>query len=224
MTEESPQHEMTSGVLEQVSKEGGELFKLFLSPVAKESGELLGDFVHYFRVATALGVLKVLKRAKQILVDHGIEPKGLNLKILIPILQGASLEDNPELAEKWAGLLASAATGESIHLSYTRILSELSPNDAQILQLMYEWFLSNDPDLTLNFRNKFSERGLRENIRISEYDFRKSINTLVGYALCHLEEVGSDMYLWEGEMQNIYLTYKGFDFVRICQGPQKGLV
>ena len=57
-----------------------------------------------------------------------------------PLLEGAALEDDENLSNKWAGLLASAATSneaEHSHPSFPRILSEMSPREALILDKLY---------------------------------------------------------------------------------------
>jgi hypothetical protein len=70
----------------------------------------------------------------------GREPKPVEPKVLLPLVQAASLESDPVLAEKWAALLANAADPAkriAMHPSYADVLRQLSPLDAQVLQFIY---------------------------------------------------------------------------------------
>ncbi|MDI1363522.1 MAG: Abi-alpha family protein [bacterium] len=59
-------------------------------------------------------------------------------KILIPLLDAASLEDDPELQQLWAELLASALTHEeAVRRAYVSILSELTPTAAKALRAYF---------------------------------------------------------------------------------------
>jgi hypothetical protein len=68
------------------------------------------------------------------------------LKIAIPLIQGATLEDDDELQDRWAALLVNAANAEfdgEVRRSYAVILEQLTRLDAQILEAIYalpfEW-------------------------------------------------------------------------------------
>ena len=101
-------------------------------PVGEETGLLLQDKVRIYRFKNQI---KALARAKQMMEDAGLEPSSVPFRTLLPLLDGAALEDEPDLAEKWAALLANAANPEErdVPPSYPAILSELSPGDAAIL-------------------------------------------------------------------------------------------
>jgi len=78
-------------------------------------------------------------RARKFLDSRGIEPNSYHevpIKTLLPIMELGSLEDDDTLQDKWAKLLASAVAGETIHPSYTKILSEISKNEALMLDYL----------------------------------------------------------------------------------------
>jgi Abortive infection alpha len=62
--------------------------------------------------------------------------------LLLPIIESASLEDNPTIQDTWSGLLASASdrTNE-LSPSYVEILKQLTPIDARSMKVLYEHFL-----------------------------------------------------------------------------------
>ena len=71
-------------------------------PATEEIGFMLQDNVRYYRLKNQL---KILSQAKQLLAEAGLEPKAIPLRTLLPLLEGAALEDNDFLSSKWAALI-----------------------------------------------------------------------------------------------------------------------
>ena len=138
---------------------GLDLIKDFLEklagPAAEEIGLMLQDQVKLYRFKNQY---KILTKAKKFLEDKNIEPKPIPLRTLIPLLEGASLEDNDYLADKWAALISNAASSslnKENHPSFSKILTELSPIDAILfdeVSKISETIIWND------FKNKFAEK------------------------------------------------------------------
>ena len=85
--------------------------------------------------------IRMLGEAQRILEESRVNPSALPLRILLPLLEGAALEDHENLAAKWAALLASAANPDfknSVYQSFSEIMKQLSPKDAIVLDLLYE--------------------------------------------------------------------------------------
>jgi Abortive infection alpha len=105
-----------------------------------ETGEWLRDVVRFHRWKYQV---RTMQRAKQFLDDAGIAPEDVSLKTLVPLLEGAALEDEnePTMADRWAALLANAAAGDhangEVLPSFVSILAELSPEEAAILDRLY---------------------------------------------------------------------------------------
>ena len=119
-----------------------DLIKSFLEklagPAAEELGLILQDKVKLYRFKNQI---KIFQRAKKILDEANLKPKPIPLRTLVPLLDGASLEDNEYLANKWSALIANAAIwnlSKDNHPSYSKILMELSPIDALLLDKIYE--------------------------------------------------------------------------------------
>jgi hypothetical protein len=128
----------------ELTKELREFISKLLWPAGEETGELLRDKVKFLRFKNAV---RTVQKAEQLLRDHGISPKSISLKTLIPIVEGCSIEEEDDnLVSKWAGLLASAAAGDPVHSSYPKILAELTSVEARILDAMYQRFIENEPD------------------------------------------------------------------------------
>jgi hypothetical protein len=108
-------------------------------------------------------------------------------RVLVPILNGAGNEDDAELRTKWASLLAHSVTKpDSVLPAYPKILSELSPLEAKILDWLFEnseFRASLDPPNALRTKVHISLDSL-----ISQFAFADSDSALT---LCaHLLRLG----------------------------------
>ena len=80
--------------------------------------------------------------------------------VLFPILESASLEDDPDLRRMWATMLANAA--DSVRVTdmmpaYAAILAELTPIEAVILEAVYSQ--QQDGEVRLGYNPAYSGRG-----------------------------------------------------------------
>jgi hypothetical protein len=88
---------------------------------------------------------EVLSKAQEMLRLVGVQPEPVPIKTLVPLLQYASLEDDQELQERWARLLASAANPRNsvtVLPAFPDILRQLDAKDAVFLDGIYERFCS----------------------------------------------------------------------------------
>ena len=54
----------------------------------------------------------MLTKAREKCVKAGINPKTISFKILCPLLEGASFEEDDEMTEVWASLLSNLVDSE----------------------------------------------------------------------------------------------------------------
>lgn len=105
--------------------------KAIIGPVGGEIGRELLEW-YQLRRSRAQDVLLGAARA---VGESGRQPHPVPGRVLLPLLNKASLEDDPGLCRRWISLLARAAVEpDSVHPSFVAILSELSPFDAQALE------------------------------------------------------------------------------------------
>jgi hypothetical protein len=117
-------------VAERITQEIRELLSLFLKPAVSETGLWLGDRVH---IARERNLQKVLAKAKFELESAGIEIKPVQGRIFIPLADACSLEEDEDMIHRWSNLLIGAVCGNPLLPSYIRLLSELSPEQARLL-------------------------------------------------------------------------------------------
>jgi hypothetical protein len=86
--------------------------------------------------------LDLLRRAREELERRGLEraTRPVPLKIALPLIESGSLEDDEDLRQRWARLLANAADASSAvepHPRYASILADLGALELLILDLIY---------------------------------------------------------------------------------------
>jgi hypothetical protein len=114
------------------------LIKMFLAPLLIEGGELCHDFVRTFRFGRQL---KLLRKAQNNVKEAGFSPKAVNMRVLFPLLEAAVLEEDEDMFERWASLLASAANPNcqsALEASFIEILKQLAPPHAYLFEVFYE--------------------------------------------------------------------------------------
>lgn len=108
-----------------------------LGPGAEEIGEIGREYIKGRR---AKNLARTLADADKQLADVGREAQEVPLTTLDPLLDAASLEADPTLAEKWAALLANAADSAhstAITAGYVEILRQLTPAEARLLDKLF---------------------------------------------------------------------------------------
>ncbi len=241
---------MSDGVKEGLGSAVSEIIRSGAVPPAKIIGswlaELLAMKYSQWRVKQAA---KIVEGAGEILAELNLEPAICKPKVLIPLIEQASLEENEDLVRKWMGLLASAVTKDSVHPSYSKILSEIIPIEAKIIDYLYSLEIDLEEckdDKSNNGRMKrfeinrhFRLNTLKEAVSCDDEAFIRSIDNLLRVRLCkHPEnqdtyevvvntslddndlDVDTEMITNHyTDMDSIRLTNLGKDFVKACRGP-----
>ncbi len=106
---------------------------------------MLGDHVRVYRVKN---LVKTAQKTKRILEEAGLHAQEVPGRVLLPILDTCSLENDDDLQERWAGLLATASQeADSFSPSFIETLKQLTPKEAQHLDRIFAT-LSRDRPLT----------------------------------------------------------------------------
>lgn len=134
----------SKAAIEATEKLGG-----FLAGVTKEPLEaitgLMADKLRFMRWERQL---RLYQRQIDILRERGISsPRTVPPKLALPIVMNASLEEDDELQDLWAQLLASALDpnfrGE-IRSAFIDILKQLAVTDVHVLNAIYSEMLRRD--------------------------------------------------------------------------------
>lgn len=102
-------------------------------PSAEELGLLLKDGIAKWRFANQV---KTLVKAQSVCEKHGVNPQMISPKLLTPLLEYASLEDNEKLQDKWATLLANMVDSDQNVKNHVfpYLLSQVSIQEFEFLE------------------------------------------------------------------------------------------
>jgi len=181
-----------------------------LEPVRESTG-WLGDVIRYRREAH---LAKVLIKAAEKVKASGLPAHAVRDKLLRAVVEDGSMEDDEGMQERWATLLANAATHseDKIKLAYPTILAELEPKEALLLDLLWEK----------------TPNPAEEPFETVGFETTKDLVDMAG--LYNLERVGLLKWIWStgttwDELSNgevtligVQLTELGWEFVRACNG------
>jgi hypothetical protein len=86
-----------------------EFLQKLIGPSLEEAGLLLKESIALWRFKNQVNILE---KANEICQRKGIRPSPISLKLLCPLMDAASLEDDPEMQSKWAALLSNMVDSE----------------------------------------------------------------------------------------------------------------
>lgn len=129
----------TTGKAIDAAREAGGFIARFVSGPLEQGIGIFEDRLRYMRWERQI---RLMQRAQDFLRLVGLTAptRPVPLKLLIPIMQCASLEENDDLQDRWAALLVNAANTNfrsEVRRSYVAILEQLTPLDAHVLDVLY---------------------------------------------------------------------------------------
>lgn len=128
----------TAGQAIEAAREAGGFIARFVSGPLEQGIGIFEDRLKYMRWERQI---RYMQRAQEFLRLAGLSSptRPVPLKLAIPLMQGATLEEDDDLQDRWAALLVSAANANfkgEVRRSYVTILEQLTPLDAQILDVL----------------------------------------------------------------------------------------
>jgi hypothetical protein len=141
--------EESAKAIQEVAKTTGKAIDVvhdaggFLAPhVDGILAQVVGIFTDHLKYVRGVRLIRLGQRFQQELLAHGGEPavRKLPLNFAIDALEQGAMEQDDDLQDIWARLLANAvdATSEvQPRRAYISIIKDLSPLDALILEQIY---------------------------------------------------------------------------------------
>ena len=129
--------DLVKAAIEPLVKPIADLVDKLAGPMATEIGSTLGDTARVYRFKRAV---KLFEEVKKIAEEAGFEPQAVRPKLLLPVLDHASIEDDDDMGTRWAALLANAANPDAdveVEASFPEILNQLSPDQAKLLDRIF---------------------------------------------------------------------------------------
>lgn len=147
----------------QILDKSEKLVKVLFGPSFDEIGGMISDHVKLRRLKNQI---KIFTKAHALLKDNNIDPKKVNLKVLAPLIELSSYEEEESLQNKWANLIVNVLDQNSNVLfqqNCINILNKLSPEDAKLLDKLFD-------DLS----KKQEKRYVREVKRRGSFEYQNS--------------------------------------------------
>jgi hypothetical protein len=167
---------------------------------------------------------KLIDKAQHILAARGIEAptRDVPLNMALPLLGYASLEENDELQDLWARLLANAAdasSGVEPRTTYVEMLKGLSTFDVRIFEMLARLSHSDFPQ-AIPLGIETAELPLNARVRTTESVEFNQPTEHVKLSLSNLEHLGCiAVTVGFGGMSNfalVYVTPLGMGLYRAC--------
>jgi hypothetical protein len=125
------------GIVEGAMEPFSDLIQKLFGPAAEEAGLMLKDSVHRFRVKR---LIRFFQGTTERFANAKFEQAQVSLKLLSPIIENASLEEDDNLQDIWANLLANAADPDQrngVYPSFPAMLKELTARDVKYLDALF---------------------------------------------------------------------------------------
>jgi hypothetical protein len=206
----------TTGKAIDASREVGGFISRLLSGPLEQGVGIFEDKLWYMRLERQIAIMDKFNKK---MTERGLESptQAIPMKIAIPLLQAASMEDDDNLQELWANLLVNAAdkdSGVEVRHSYITILKDLTPFDAMILNRAYSNDVSKFTGLSVF---SLSQGGPNIQLPASPERQKPSANTQV--SIENLLRLGLlKGYQWGGSdtITGVNKTKLGYYFYKAC--------
>jgi hypothetical protein len=204
------------GIVEGALAPFADLLRKLAEPGVQELGLTIQDSVRVFRMKRQV---RLLERVREMLNDVDAEPNRVPLKMLTPVIEGASLEEDNELQDRWAALLANVAISGDSRVAYAEALRQLSRPEVLLLRMAFYYAL---PQGTHKFGvNNNSLRGVIrkwKQLLSTEEGLSESDPESIRAWLAALESAAR-LGLIKGDGEDYTLTDFGFRLAGRCEEP-----
>ena len=211
--------------------------KLF-GPAATEIGLSWGEA---FRVWRLKRTVRLLEEVKQIASDAGLDLKPVAPRLLFPILEAASLEDDEDLRQRWVALLTNAARTDfdnEVLPAFPDILKQLTSQEAKFLDEACDQVTDDERRAirerhrTLSSRHRRASKGEEKFPQLDPINFPIRANILKSAHPIFIENLERLMLVTRNSVvlssdetlvntfpsgNRLYVTQFGRAFVRACR-------
>lgn len=149
---------------------------------------------------------EVFAQVYQKVQETGVEINTIQTKLLIPILENISWEDDDFLRQKWTNLLYSEITGNQLDPIFIQILNQMTASDAKLFDK-----LSKE-----NEEKKFAKNYIvseEEKKSLEKLEFFKLIDIIQGNTYVGTPPVGIDTKVQEGIINITQIGHKFYQTI-----------
>lgn len=205
----------TTGKAVDASRELGGFVARFIGGPLEQASGIAEDKLRYMRWERQV---RLMKKAEEFLDQQGLQAptRPVPMKVAIPILEAASMEEDDALQDIWARLLVNAADADSgmeVTRSLVTIIQDFGPLEAQLLQAIHDAPTSIYP-------NGILTTGLPHEYHVDKEGQTDLPSEPVQVVLWHLMRLGciESAGTWDSlvGIQRVMITALGRALVRAC--------
>jgi len=132
---QEPGTDLVRQLTEEASAEVGAFIGTVFGSASIEADRLIGDRVGWWRWKQSI---KLAKKAKALLDKEGLAAQEVPLRTSVPLMEQASLAEEQDLVDRWAALLANAASRTvDVPPSFANVLAEIESTAARLLDCIF---------------------------------------------------------------------------------------
>lgn len=163
-----------------LARDTGGFFNRVFGDLVEDGVGIIADKVKYYRKARAI---ELADKVENILISRksNKNTKAVPPKVAVPLIENATLEEDDELHNLWAALLANAMDpnfSDDINNVHVAILKEIQQLDARILMSHYKAFI-NDSEFTNPSEVVYAKKGMEITFNCTVNDVEQSILNLM---------------------------------------------
>lgn len=177
---------------ELIEKSDG-LFKSLFGKAFTETGEMIADQVKFRRFKNQL---KIFKDAEAYLAKNEFDPQKINLKVVAPMIEFSSYEEDANLQKLWSNLIANILTKPFpvvLQQNALEVLNKISNDEVKVLNYIYENLLTTREERfrKISAQPSFQKRITKpEDLRIDTFSFK-------------IREIAERLHMVENEIEII---------------------
>lgn len=219
---EEPQNVAIKETIKALAKPVQDFISAVVGEPGKELGGWMADGIRGKRFETQI---KIFTKAQNLAKEAGINPGAVSFKLLVPLLESGSLEDDDDILAMWSSLLASASVSDEVRISYINILKDMEPIEAKIMQYVFQQFIlshgfSFEP--SSEYAGSISGDIIRKFFNLDNAEFERSIDNL--FRLRLLAPTASRLEFIDNKetpfahytKKQLGVTYLGYYFAKAC--------
>ncbi len=171
----------TKEAIGAIEKTGGFLNRVFGAAIEDSIG-VVADRIKFFRLQNYISLSEnTAKRLRDRGYSEDAITKIVPLKVAIPLIESATLEEDPDLQTLWAELLANAMDPKfdiDVSIRHVSLLREMEPLDVKILSACHAQMLAEEHK---NASDKvfFKRKEIAENFGVPERSIEASLLNLI---------------------------------------------
>lgn len=200
----------------EVPKELWDLLRRVAGPAADEIGLTLRDSLRLVRAELQL---RFLQRFQRKLAEANIDPQAVKFSLLFDIISGASVEDDDELQDIWANLLANAADPRRqalVTTAFPMILKQLTKEEVHFLNMLFE---TGTNPYQMGLPTTDLRPALFDNLRRQRLILTETDKTIPTAAM--LDTHALRITMGASPVEPCFLSDLGHEFVAACRSPKQ---